>query len=128
MHDIRSRIQKVNFLFPFPLGKGLGVRLSALSQCIAYELERRFDIEDRVVWNSEDPYPDACDRLVARFVVLPLLLMHAAIHLDYQLRNVAIEVSDVPFDHLLSTKVKSIQRVSAKGLPKATLRWSHFAP
>ena len=78
-------------------------------------LKNRLNVEHRVIRNSENPYPYAGDSPVARFVVLPLLLMHTAIELDRQFGSVAIKVSDVPFDHLLSAEMKSVQRISAKG-------------
>jgi len=56
-----------------------------------------------------------------------MLLMHGAIELDRQFSCVAIKVSDISFDHLLTAEVKSVQRISAKGLPKTALRWSHFS-
>ena len=84
------------------------------------------NVEHRVIRNSKYPYPDASDRVVARFVVLPLLLMHTAIELDRQFGGIAIKVNDVPVDHLLPAEMKTVQRISAKSLPKSALRRRHF--
>src|SRR5260221_13965210 len=90
-------------------------------------LDNRLNVEHRVIRNSEDPYPYAGDSPVARLVVLPLLLMHAAIELDRQFGGVAVKVGDVPIDHLLTAEMKPVECISAKGLPKSALRRSHFA-
>jgi hypothetical protein len=64
-------------------------------------LNHRLNVEHRVIRNPKYPHSDAGDRVVARFVVLPLLLMHIAIEFDGQFGGITIKVSDVPFDHLL---------------------------
>ena len=53
--------------------------------------------------------------------------MHAAIELDSKFGGVAIEIYDVSIDHLLSTKVKPVYRISPKRTPENAFRDRHFA-
>jgi hypothetical protein len=53
--------------------------------------------------------------------------MRTAVEFNREFGGVAIEINDVPSDHLLPTKVKSINRISAKGPPEPALRGRHFA-
>ncbi len=54
---------------------------------------------------------------VTRLVVLPLILVHSAIQLDRQSGGVAVEIDDVSVDYLRTAEVKSVYRISPKGLP-----------
>ncbi len=53
--------------------------------------------------------------------------MHASIELDRKFGGVAIEIDDVSFDHLLTTEVKPVYRISPKRTPENALRDCHFA-
>ena len=59
--------------------------------------------------------------------MLALLFMRLPVYLDREFHCVAIEIDDKPFNHLLTTEVKTVQRISSKSSPEGAFRRSHFA-
>jgi hypothetical protein len=90
-------------------------------------LDHRLDIVQRIVWDPEKPHSLPRDHFLAQLVMLTLVFMRFPIYLDSELRCVAIEIDDKPFDHLLTTEVKTVQRVASKSSPERAFRWSHLS-
>ena len=117
-------------LFPFPYGKGLGVRFPRFAQQLRDLLfdvfDHRLDIVQRLVWNPDDPHSLPRDRFRAQLVILPLLFMRFPIYFDREFHRITIKIDDKPFDHLLTAEMKTIQRISPKSSPERAFRRSHL--
>ena len=90
-------------------------------------LDHRFDILQRIVWDPQKSYSLPLDHFLAQLVMLALLFMRLPVYLDREFRGVAIEIDDKSLNHLLTTEVKTVERVSSKSSPECAFRRSHFA-
>ena len=110
------------------MGRGQGLGSSLVPQRSLDMLDRGFNVEHRSVRNSENSNPQPRDRLIARVVILPLILMNTPVELDGQFCGRAIKIDHVLSDDLLTAKMKSFDRVSPNRRPESALRGSHLTP
>ena len=68
-----------------------------------------------------DPYnlqTTRCKNTITLCIVLDLMMMNTAIHFDYQSSSMTVEIHNKSINNLLPTKVKPLQSIGAKDVPR----------